>query len=155
MAIGTDDAIHKFGTQTDISGTATALVATTDLSIINATTGTDSWTNSDDAPMASVTLFVTFSVAPVAGDSIPLYLRPLNNVGTNDANVPTAAFQDMYVASFPLLAGTAAQYITRTISLPNSYTSQEYEFYFENTTLQSVSAGWSINVTPLTIGGAA
>ena len=155
MAISTNDAIHKFGTQTDISGTATALVATTALSIINVTTGSNAWTNSDDAPMASVTLGVTFSVAPVAGDSIHLYLRPLNNVSTNDANVPTAAFQDMYVASFPLLAGTAAQWITRTISLPNSYTSQVYEFYFENDTLQSVSAGWSINVTPMAVGGAA
>ena len=155
MAIGTDDAIHKFGTQVDRSGTATALVATTGFSTIDATTGSNSWVNTDDAPMASVTLGVTFSVAPVAGDALNLYLRPLNNVGTNDASVPTAAFQDMYVASFPLVAGTSAQYITRNISLPNSYTSQEYEFYFENPTLQSVSAGWSINITPMTIGGAA
>ena len=155
MAIATDDAIHKFGTQIARGGTATAAITTTSFSTINATTGSDAWTNADDAPMASVTILVTYGTTAVAGEGVNLYLRPLNIEGTNDANVPDAVFQDMYVTSFPLATGTAAQYITRTISLPNAYTSQVYELYLENGSTQSISAGWDIYVTPLTIGGAA
>ena len=38
------------------------------------------------------------------------------------------------------------------IGLPNSVTSQQYEFYVENSSGQSLPAGWDIYVTPKAIG---
>lgn len=149
MAITTNDAVHKFGTQ-DTLGTTSALVATTDFSIAS---DLSTWTNDDDAPMASVTLLANFTVAPAANDSINLYLRPLNSVSTNNGDVPDANFQHTYVGSFPLNDVTTAQYITIPISLPNYKTSSEYEFYIENTTLQTLPASWDVYVTPMAIGG--
>ena len=151
MAIGTDDAIHKFGTQ-DTLGTTSTAVANDAFSIAG---DLSTWTNDDDAPMASVTLLANFSVAPTANSSINLYLRPLAVQSTNDGEIPDANFQHRYVGSFPLNDVTTAQYITIDISLPNAYTSQQYEFYVENKSGQSLPTLWDLYVTPKTIGGAA
>ena len=102
--------------------------------------------------MASVTLLANFSVAPDANSVVNLYLRPLDVQSTNDGTVPDANFQHMYAASFPLNDSTVAQYITVDIALPNAYTSQQYEFYVENKSGQSLPAAWDIYVTPKTIG---
>jgi hypothetical protein len=144
MAISTDALIHVFGTQ-DTLGTSSAAVADDAFSIAG---DLSTWTNDDDAVMASVTLKADFSTAPTANTSINLYLRLLNTQSTNDADVPDVNFQHMYVGSFPLNDVTTAQYITIDIALPNAYTSQQYEFYVENKSGQSLPAGWDIYVTP-------
>lgn len=148
MAIGTDSAIHFFGTQ-DTLGTSSAAVADDAFSIAG---DLSTWVNDDDAPIASVTLFANFSVAPTANSAINLYLRLLDVQSTNDNTVPDANFQHLYVASFPLNDSTVAQYITLDISLPNAVTSQNYELYVENKSGQSLPAGWDIFVTPKTLG---
>jgi hypothetical protein len=148
MAIGTDAAIEFFGTQ-DSLGTSSAAVANDAFSIAG---DLSTWTNDDDAPQASVILLANFSVAPDANSSINLYLRPLNMQSTNDGDVPDANFQHIFVGSFPLNDVTTAQYILITIALPNTKTSQEYEFYVENKSGQSLPAAWDIFVTPKTIG---
>jgi len=148
MAIGTDSAIHFFGTQ-DTLGTTSAAVANDAFSIAG---DLSTWPNDDDAPMASVTLSANFSVAPTANTGINLYLRLLDVQSTNDATVPDANFQHFYVGSFPLNDSTVAQFITIDIALPNGQTSQNYEFYVENKSGQSLPAGWDIFVTPKTIG---
>ncbi|MEE8207352.1 MAG: hypothetical protein V3T88_00130 [Nitrosomonadaceae bacterium] len=147
MAISTDAAIHVFGTQ-DTLGTSSAAVADTAFSIAG---DLSTWTNDDDAPQASVTVLANFSVAPTANTVLNMYLRPLNIQSTNDGDVPDANFQHMYVGSLPLNDVTTAQYITIDISLPNTKTSQEYEFYVENLSGQSLPAGWDVYVTPKTI----
>ena len=146
MTISTDAAIHVFGTQ-DTLGTSSAAVADAAFSIA---ADLSTWTNDDDAPQASVILLADFSVAPDANSSINLYLRPLNIQSTNDGDVPDANFQHIYVGSFPLNDVTTAQYILIDISLPNTKTSQEYEFYVENQSGQSLPAGWDMYVTPKT-----
>jgi len=147
MAITTDAAIHAFGTQ-DTLGTSSAAVANDAFSIAG---DLSTWVNDDDAPQASVTLLANFSVAPSANTVINLYLRLLDVQSTNDATVPDANFQHFYVGSFPLNDSTVAQYITLDIGLPNGQTSQNYEFYVENKSGQSLPAGWDIFVTPKTI----
>jgi len=147
MAIGTDSAIHVFGTQ-DTLGTSSAAVANDAFSVAG---DLSTWVNDDDAPQASVTLLANFSVAPTANRAINLYLRLLDVQSTNDGTVPDANFQHFYVGSFPLNDSTVAQYITIDISLPNGSTSQNYEFYVENKSAQSLPAGWDIFVTPKTI----
>ena len=151
MAIGTNDAIHKFGTQ-DTLGTSSAQVTDTSFSIAG---DLSTWTNDDDAPMASVTLLANYAVAPDANSAIHLYLRMLNVQSTNDNEIPDANNQNIYAGSFAVNDVTTAQYITIDISLPNAYTSQAYEFYIENQTGQTAPAGWDISVTPKTIGPSA
>jgi hypothetical protein len=148
MTIGTDSAIEFFGTQ-DTLGTTSAAVADAAFSIAG---DLSTWVNDDDAPQASVILLANFSVAPDANSVINLYLRPLNIESANDQDVPDANFQHTYVGSFPLNDVTTAQYINIQIPLPNNQTSQNYEFYVENQSGQSLPAGWDIFVTPKTIG---
>ena len=148
MAIATDAAIEFFGTQ-DTLGTSSAAVAINAFSIAG---DLSTWPNDDDAPQASVILLANFSVAPNANSSINLYLRPLNIQSTNDQDVPDVNFQHVFVGSFPLNDVTTAQYINIQISLPNNQTSQDYEFYVENKSGQSLPAGWDIFVTPKAIG---
>tara|TARA_R110000787_G_scaffold160088_1_gene273838 strand:- start:559 stop:1014 length:456 start_codon:yes stop_codon:yes gene_type:complete len=148
MAIATGAAVEFFGTQ-DTLGTSSAAVANAAFSIAG---DLSTWTNGDDAVSASVTLLANFSVAPTANTSINLYLRLLDVQSTNDGTVPDANFQHTYVGSFPLNDSTVAQYITIDIGLPNSVTSQQYEFYVENSSGQSLPAGWDIYVTPKAIG---
>jgi hypothetical protein len=151
MAIATGAAVEFFGTQ-DTLGTSSAAVADDAFSIAG---DLSTWVNDDDALQASVTLLCNFSVAPTANSSLNLYVRLLNVQSTNDSTVPDANFQHRYVGSFPLNDSTVAQYITIDIGLPNSVTSQQYEFYVENTSGQSLPAGWDIYVTPKAIGPAA
>ncbi len=148
MAIATGAAVEFFGTQ-DTLGTSIAAVADGAFSVEGALS---TWTNDDDAVSASVTLLANFSVAPAANTSVNLYLRLLDVQSTNDNTVPDANFQHTYVGSFPLNDSTVAQYITIDIGLPNSVTSQQYEFYVENQSGQSLPAGWDIYVTPKAIG---
>ena len=147
MAISTDAVIEVFGTQ-DTLGTSSAAVADAGFSIDG---DLSTWTNDDDAPQASVILLANFSVAPDANSSINLYLRPIDIQSTNDQDVPDANFQHTYVGSFPINDVTTAQDCSIQISLPNTMTSQYYEFYVENQTGQSLPAGWDIYVTPKTL----
>ena len=148
MAISTDSAIEFFGTQVDLDSTS-ATVADGAFSI---STDLVVFTNSDDAPQASIVGFFDYAVAPDANSSINLYLRPINIQSTNDQETPDANFQHTYVGSFPVNDVTTNQYIAIDISLPNTKTSQEYEVYIENQTGQTIQAGWIIYVTPKTIG---
>jgi len=148
MAIGTDAAVDFFGTQATL-GTSSSAVANDAFSVAG---DLSTFTNTDDAPQASVVLLANFSVSPDADSSINLYLRLLNVQSTNDQDVPDANFQHVYVGSFPLNDVTTAQYITISISLPNNITQQQYEFYVENKSGQSLPAGWDIFPTAKTIG---
>lgn len=148
MAIGTDSAIEFFGTQ-DTLGTTSSAVSDAAYSVA---ADLSTWPNDDDAPQASVVLLANFSVAPDVNSVINLYLRLLDIQSTNDQDVPDANFQHVYVGSFPLNDVTTAQHIPIDISLPNTKTSQNYEFYVENQSGQSLPAGWDIFVTPKTLG---
>ena len=153
MAIGTGNAIEFFGIQDNLDSTS-ASVANNDFSIV--TDVVTPWTNDDDAPTASVTMFADWNTtAPTANSSVNLYARLLNTVSANDADVPDANFQHTYLGSFPVNDVLTNQYITITVSLPNYKTSSEYEFYIENKTGQTIVAGWVLYVTPKTIGASA
>ena len=146
MAIGSGSLIEFFGTQDTITGSG-ATVA--DAAFGAAAT---TWTNDDDAPRASVVLAGTYSVAPTANTVVNLYLRPLDIQSTNDQDVPDANYTHVYAGSFPINDVTTNQYITIDITLPNTYTSQQYEFYIENQTGQTIQAGWDLYITPKTYG---
>ena len=148
MAIGTDALVEFFGTQ-DALGTSSATVADAAFSIAG---DLSTWTNDDDAPMASITALLDWAVAPDANSGVSLYARLLNTQSTNDSDVPDANFTHTYLGRFPVNDVTTNQYITIDVSLPNGKTSQEYEFYIQNNTGQTIQASWDIYITPKTFG---
>ena len=149
MAIGTDAASEFFGTLTDLDSTSAAVSDNT-FSVVG---DLASWTNSDDAPSASVVGLFTFAVAPTASSVILLYVRPLNIADTTkDADAPNADIQREFLGAFVLDNVTTEQVIAVQVALPNNKSSQEYEFYIENQGGQTISAGWSLQITPKTIG---
>ena len=148
MTIATGSAIEFFGTQTTVTGT-TATVADGAFSV---TGDIVQFTNTDDAPQASVVAMLDWAVAPDANSSVNLYVRSMNIDSTNDQDVPDANYQNVYVGSFPINDVITNQYIPIDISLPNTVSQQVYEFYIENQTGQTIQASWTLKVTPKTLG---
>lgn len=148
MSISTDAAIEFFGTQATVTGT-TASVADGAYSVTGSIV---SFTNTDDAPQASVVAMLDWSAAPNTNSSVNLYARLMNIDSTNDQDVPDANFQHVYLGSFPINDVTTNQYIAIDVSLPNAKSQQVYEFYIENKTGQTIQANWTLKVTPKTLG---
>ena len=153
MAIGADAAIEFWGTP-DVLGNTTSAV--TNASFSDGTNDLDTWTNADDAPLAIFALEFTTATSGDAGSTIDLFAAPLNigSAGTEDSEVPDANFGHIYLGSFPHNnPSTSAQTATfGKVGLPNVVTSQQYNFYIQNNTGQTISAGWELTVTPVTYG---
>ena len=156
MAIGSNAAVYFYGTEVNLSTTATtATVATT---AISTAASLDEWANSDDAPLASFVLEVDdWSGAPTAGGTIDLYVRLMDTTGAgNDEPVHDANYTPHYVGSFVVDAASAAQYLALgPVSLPAYETSQNYAFTIVNNTsvtMGSTTDKWRIKVTPITVG---
>lgn len=148
MTIGTNAAIEFFGTQDTIDLT-TASVASGAFSIAADQTP---WTNDDDAISASLVFGSTFSVAPAATSEVSVFVRIMDIDGTNDPETPSAAFPFTFLGSCPVDNVTSGQFISIDISLPNTKTSQIYNFYIQNNSDQTLSAGWTLKITPKAIG---
>ncbi len=142
MAITTDDAIDKFGTQTEITNSPSA-VADGAFSVAG---DVSAWTNSDDAPTAMFRLLLTaagLGGAPTTGSVINLFAEPQNIDGsTGDQYEPSADFPHTYLGSFPIMDLDADQQILiGPVRLPNYKTSSEYLFFIENQMGQSQFPG--------------
>jgi len=149
MAIGTDAAVEFFGTQDDLDSTS-ALVASAGFSIA---TDLVTWTNDDDAPAAAITVELTMNVAAADNSGVNLFFRALDVEGTNDDSVPELEYPHTFVGFFPVLNGiTTIQRSTKRVVLPNYKTSSVWEVYIQNLTKQQIDAGWTVFVTPITIG---
>ena len=152
MAIGTDAGIEFFGTK-DVLGTTTSAV--TDGSFSAGTGDLVAWTNDDDAPEAAFALEFTTATTGDANSSLLLHARLMNvgSAGTEDEEVPDANFTQHFLGFFSHNnPSTGAQTAALRAVLPNTVTSQVYEFYVENLTGQTISAGWELSVTPISIG---
>ena len=103
-------------------------------------------------PDADFVLAVAFVTAPTGNTTIDLYAQELDIDGTNDAIPPTTTYKQRYIGSFIVAAQTATQYLkVRAYDVPlvASY------YLHNNATGQTMSAGWTLKVTPRTIGPAA
>lgn len=157
MAISTDSAIAFFGTQDEVTVASPGSVAN---GAFSAAGDVSDWTNDDDAPLAMFVLVLQdLSGAATAGDTIDLYCKPLNVVNTTgDHQGPNANCKTIYLGSFVVdavdPAGTDDNYVLGPVALPNTKTSQEYEFYiFNNLTTVSIDAAdWELWITPMTYG---
>lgn len=153
MAIGTNDLIYKYGTQDTVSS---SMATVSDGSFSAAMT----WTNDDDAPMASFVLAIDdLSAAPAAGKTIGLYCKPMNIQSTNDHQGPNANTPTLYLGSFLIDAvdpeATRDVYGLGPIDLPTFYTSQVLDFYIKNNlgvTLGASAGDWDLLVTPVALG---
>ena len=83
MAIGTNDAIWKFGTQDEVTSGTPATIA--DGAYGKADQGASvAWTNSDDAPYGAAVLKCQFDTTMPTAGSVDLYAHVLNIQSTND-----------------------------------------------------------------------
>ena len=152
MTIGTGDRVDKFGTLDDLDSTSAA-VADGQYSVAG---DIAAWTNDDDASRANVALTWQYdTVTLAAGAYAELHARRINYTGTTDEEVPSDDYRGALVGRFRLDDGLAT--ITNSVSmtsidLDNFKTSQEYEFYIKNAAGVQISAGWKIEVMPVTDG---
>lgn len=153
MAIGTDNLIDFFGTQVSVDDGSTSSIADGAFSVAADLTA---FTNADDAPSCVMVFQCQWATQPTDGSVINIYARKLNVESTNDTPVPDAANLDQFIGSFTVdgtvATSTDAFQVTSWLTLPNHISSQIYEFYFENQTGQTISAGWEAFLTPVTKG---
>lgn len=144
------ETIVKWGTQKTLEANGAAIAST---AIVQADDASYSLVaDGGYYPDAEFVLAAAFSVAPTEGGVIALYARPINVDGTADTEVPEATRQNVYVGSFVANNVTATQYMTCIgYDLP-----KEAEYYLHNVGGgQTMSAGWTLKVTPRTYGTAA
>ena len=149
MAITTNDLIEKFGTQDSADDGSTSAVANNAFSVA---ADIAAWTNDDDAPFAAFVFSGTFASAATANSSVELFARKLNiDGGTDDEPTPSANNLGGYLGSFPLDNATAHT-VGIVVKLPNTISSQQYEFYIRNSSGQSLNSSWALQVTPVAYG---
>lgn len=112
----------------------------------------DATTDGAGFPDAEFVLTCTFATAPTENTVLALYARPLDIDGTLDADVPETTRPTLFIGSFVVNNVTALQALTLTaFDVP-----RRAEYYVHNNgTGQSVSAGWTLRVTPRTWAAAA
>lgn len=103
-------------------------------------------------PDAKFVLAATFGTAPTENTTLALYARPLNIDGTNDAEAPETTRPTVFIGSFVLNNVTTTQYI----ELVAQDVPWAASYYLHNVaTGQTLSAGWTLKVTPFTVAPAA
>ena len=103
-------------------------------------------------PDAKFVLAATFGTGPAEGTTLALYARPLDIDGTNDAEVPETTRPTVFIGTFSVNNVTTAQYaelIVQDVPWNASY------YLHNNGTGQTLSAGWTLKVTPCTVAPAA
>jgi len=88
------------------------------------------------------------TITSIENKTLDLYGRELNIDGTSDAIAPTATYTHRYIGSFRIsaVAANTDQYM----KLIGYDVPKEAEYYLVNSSGQTVSAGWTLKVTPRT-----
>lgn len=157
MTIATGDQIDKFGASVDTITTGTpGSIAN---AAFSAAGDVAAWTNDEDAPLAQFFLTAQWAtVTGVANKRVILYARLLNVDGTTDAVAPSANRKSIQIGAFNVYAastGTNYLFESGLVRLPNAKASQEYEFYLENQSGQTISSGWALKMQTIAPGPAA
>lgn len=144
------EAIYKYGTQKTLEANGGSI---TNGTVVQANDATYSVV-ADGAyyPDAEFVASFTYGTGPTEGTALVLLARPINIDSTNDAEVPEAGLPQVFVGSFVVNNVTTLQYqLCVGYNLP-----REAEYYLYNaSTGQTVSAGWTLKVTPRTYAPAA
>jgi hypothetical protein len=156
MAIATNDAIYKFGTQDEVTSGTPATIS--DGGFGKADQGASvNFTNDDDAPLAAAVLKVQFDTTMPTTGTIDLYAHLLNVQSTNDVGVPDANNETLFVGSFLIDFGVANDVDFYTVielfRMPGIATSQAIDWYLKNNgTGQTIGVSWQLYITPITEG---
>jgi len=156
MGILTDDVIDKFGTQDVVTaGGGTSAVVDDAYSVI---ADAAAWTNTDDAELAAFVLKFQYPSGTITTGGIHLFARLMDIDSTNDEPVPDSGFEEHLLGIFPTDSGLVAvtnNYISLgyDVELPNMYSQQVYEFYIKDNCGVTLTAGWTIKITPKAKGG--
>lgn len=150
------EAVIKYGTPITLANANGGATSNNQLSAACATTYSQS--DTADYPDALFVLVTAgFGAAPTSGTTIDVYIRPLNIDGTTDQPAPptggsTANYKGRYAGSFILHAslssGDAYSAVARDIPRAGEV------YLFNNATGQSLSADWTLKMTPMTYGPA-
>lgn len=126
---------------------------------LSAAAGTTySQTDTGDYPDALFVLTTAgFGGTPTAGTTIDVYIRPLDIDGTTDQPAPatgasTDAYKGRYACSFIVKASSSSgdSYAAIAYDIPRAGEASLYN----NGTGQSLSANWTLKMTPRTVGPA-
>lgn len=109
-------------------------------------------TNGSNYPDARFVVSLTFGTGPTEGTTVGLYARPIDIDGTADGEVPETTRPTTYIGSFLVNNVTTAQYIE--LYAQNVPWNAAY-YLHNNGTGQTISAGWTLKVTPYTLKPAA
>lgn len=122
------------------SAASAAMVAANDAAL--------SSTNHLNYPLGDFVLKCDFGAAVGANVSVMLYRQDLNIDGTDDAVAPTAStYEQVLVGIFTIPSGQSASAVYPCVNVPLT---KECQFSIKNGTAQSMSAGWTLKVTPKT-----
>lgn len=138
------EVIRVFGTQKTLEASGSSIASA---AIGQANDATYS-TSADGAnyPDAEFVVSFAFGTAPTENGTLALIAQTLDIDGTSDAEVPEATRADRYIGSFLVNNVTTTQFaalFARNVPRVASY-------YLLNTgTGQTVSAGWTLKVTPM------
>jgi len=154
MSIGTNDAIRKYGTQDTVSaGGGTSAVAS---GAYSASGDAAAWTNDDDADQISAVLTFQYPSGTITAGGVQLLCRLLNLDGTTDEPPLSANWMGHPLGNFVTGTGMSAttNYAIETgpFLLPSAKASQEYEFYVRNSCGVTMTAGWTLKITPVADG---
>lgn len=156
MAIGTNSAVYFYGTEdtVTVAGGTSAVTNTSFSASGDVVSG--GWSNDDDAPLASFVLKFQYPSGTIVADGIHLYVRLINIDSTNDEPQTDSGWPHHYLGTFATDTGMAATtdtyYSLSNVALPSKGSSQAYEFYVENQSDVTMTAGWTLKVTPITMG---
>jgi len=103
-------------------------------------------------PHAKFVFSGAFATAPTENTVLGLYARPLNIKSTNDSDAPETTRPTVMIGAFVVNNVTTMQYI----ELLAEDVPWEADYYIHNYgTGQTLSAGWTLDVTPYTTAPAA
>ena len=89
----------------------------------------------------------TFAVAPVASQSLHVYMRQINIKGASDNPIPDANYKHTYIATIPLAMQT-----TNSIAVAKVPIFPGCELYVENDSGQTLNVGWTLDIKPFGYG---
>ena len=156
MAIGSNDFILKYGTQDEVTSGTPATISNDTFG--KADQGASiNWTNDDDAPFAAGVLKCQFDTTMPSIGFIGLYAHLLNVQSTNDTGVPDANHPYVFVGTFPIDFGIAADTDFYTplprFTVPMIGSAQAIDWYLKNDgTAQTLGVSWQLWITPLALG---
>jgi len=155
MAFATDDLIDKFGTLSADLGNTTSAVTDNDMS--DGTNDLDAFTNTEDASWCLCILIGQWATLPTDQTAFHVHARRMSVQSTNDAPLPLEGVNlGEFIGSIPVDGNVAVTTDTLMVSkwlrLPNSKSSQIYNFYLENQSGQTLSAGWEFYVSTVGMG---